>query len=63
MNHASDKPVYSEGDHAVLSTEVMERRDEKLRLKAHLDLAEKERLAGTPGYSFEEVQNKLMEKF
>ena len=41
----------------------LEWQDELILLKSRLDLAEKERLAGTPGYSLEEVRNKLMEKF
>ncbi len=67
MAHASDEPIYitrnGEGDLAVLSIEALERRDEMIRLKAHLDLVEEGRLAGTPGYSVDEVRNKLMEKY
>ena len=41
----------------------LERQYELLLLKTRLDLVEKERLAGTPGYSIEEIRIKLMEKF
>ena len=37
--------------------------NEMLRLKAHLDLVEEGRLAGTPGISVEEARNRLMEKY
>ena len=67
MAHESDEPIYitknGEGDIAVLSIEALERRDEMIRLKAHLDAVEEGRLAGTQGISVDEARNKLMEKY
>ena len=67
MAHASDEPIYitrnGEGDLAVLSIEALERRDEMIRLKAHLDAVEEGRLEGTQGISVEEARKRLMEKY
>ncbi|WP_276747582.1 type II toxin-antitoxin system Phd/YefM family antitoxin [Ruminococcus champanellensis] len=67
MAHASDEPIYitknGEGDIAVLSIEALERRDEMIRLKAHLDAVEEGRLEGTQGISVEEARKRLMEKY
>ncbi|MBR1565938.1 MAG: type II toxin-antitoxin system Phd/YefM family antitoxin [Oscillospiraceae bacterium] len=67
MAHASDEPIYitqnGEGDLAVLSIEALERRDELIRLKTHLDLVEEGRLAGSEGISVEEARSRLLEKY
>ena len=67
MAHASDEPIYitknGEGDIAVLSIEALERRDEMISLKAHLDADEEGRLEGTQGISVEEARKRLMEKY
>ena len=67
MAHSSDEPIYitknGEGDIAVLSIEALERRDEMIRLKTHLDLVEEGRIAGNAGISVEEARNRLMEKY
>ncbi len=39
------------------------KRDEMIRLKAHLDLVEEGRLAGTQGISVEEARKRLMETY
>lgn len=61
INDASEKATIISDDYDKISK--LEWQDELILLKTRLDLAEKERLAGTPGYSLEEVRNKLMEKF
>ena len=67
LAHDTQEPIYitknGEGDIAVLSIEALDRRDEMIRLKAHLDLVEEARLAGTQGISVEEARQKLMEKY
>lgn len=63
LAHEVHEPIYitqnGEGDLVVMSIEEFERREQLARLKASLDAAEKERLAGAPTYTVEEVWTEL----
>lgn len=63
LAHEAQEPIYitknGEGDLVVMSIEAFERREQLARLKASLDAAEKERLAGAQTYTIEEVWTEL----
>lgn len=63
LAHEKQEPIYitknGEGDLVVMSIEAFERREELVRLKAAVDEAERERLAGAPTYTIEEVWDEL----
>ena len=67
LAHEKQEPIYitknGEGDLVVMSIDAFERREEIIRLKAALDIAEKGRLNGEPTYSIEEVRMKLAERY
>lgn len=64
LAHEKQEPIYitknGEGDLVVMSIDAFERREELVRLKAVLDKVERERLAGAPAYTLEDI-DKMME--
>jgi hypothetical protein len=52
-----------EGDLVVMSIEAFEKREQLLKLKAKLTIAEKLRLSGEPTVSLEETKKRLEEKY
>lgn len=63
LAHQEAEPIYitknGEGDLVVMSIEAFEQREETLKLRAKLELAEQARLSGTPAYTLEESQKRL----
>jgi len=63
LAHTEQEPIYitknGEGDLVVMSIEAFERREELFRLRAKLDAAEQERLAGLPVYSIDQSRKRL----
>ena len=48
-----------EGDRVVMSIEAFEQREESLKLRAKLEIAEAARLSGAPTYTLEESRKRL----
>ena len=67
LAHEMDDPIYitknGEGDLVVMSMESFEKREEILKLRAKIMIAENERLSGQQGVSFNEVKQRLEVKF
>ena len=65
--HETAQPVFltknGYGDMVVMSMEAFEKREEILKLRAKVMIAENERLAGQKGISIEEIKNRLEVKF
>lgn len=63
LAHESQEPIYitknGEGDLVVMSIDAFERRDEIIRLRAKLEMAEQSRLAGEPTCTPEESKQRL----
>jgi len=63
LAHNEQEPIYitknGEGDLVVMSIDAFERREELYRLRAKLDAAEQERLAGLPTFSLDESRKRL----
>ena len=63
LAHEAQEPIYitknGEGDLVVMSIDAFEKRDELIRLRAKLELAEQSRLAGEPTYTLEESKQRL----
>ena len=57
------EPVFltknGEGDLVVMSIEAFEQREESLKLRAKLEIAEAARLSGAPAYTLEESRKRL----
>ena len=64
LAHKAEEPIYitknGEGDIIVMSIDAFEKREQLLKLKAKLSIAEKARLAGEKTYSIDETK-KLLE--
>ncbi len=64
LAHEKQEPIYitknGEGDLVVMSIEAFERHEELVRLKAAVEVAEKEYMSGAPTYTLEEI-DKMME--
>lgn len=64
LAHEKQEPIYitknGEGDLVVMSIEAFERHEELMRLKAAVEVAEKEYMSGAPTYTLEEI-DKMME--
>lgn len=64
LAHEKQEPIYitknGEGDLVVMSIEAFERHEELMRLKAAIEVAEKEYMSGAPTYTLEEI-DKMME--
>lgn len=63
LAHEIDDPIYitknGEGDLVVMSMEAFEKREEMLKLRAKIMVAENERLSGKQGFSLDEVKQRL----
>lgn len=63
LAHAEQEPIYitknGEGDLVVMSIDAFERRDETLKLRARLEVAEQSRLSGEKTYSIDESRQQL----
>lgn len=59
LAHETCEPIYitknGEGDLVAMSIDAFERREEMIRLKVKLEVAEQLRLSGVPTYSIEQV--------
>jgi len=67
LAHEVEEPIYitknGEGDLIVMSIEAFEKREQLLKLKAKLVMAEQSRLSGEPTISLEEAKKRLEEKY
>ena len=67
LAHEIDDPIYitknGEGDLVVMSMESFEKREELLKLRTKIMIAENERLSGKQGVSLDEVKQRLEVKF
>ncbi len=67
LAHEVEEPIYitknGEGDIVVMSIEAFEKREQLLKLKAKLAMAERSRLSGEPTVSLEDAKKRLEEKF
>lgn len=67
LAHKVEEPIYitknGEGDLVVMSIEAFEKREQLLKLKYKLAVAEKSRLSGEPAVSLEEAKKRLEEKY
>lgn len=67
LAHEMDDPIYitknGEGDLVVMSMESFEKREELLKLRTKIMIAENERLSGKQGVSLDEVKQRLEVKF
>ncbi len=65
LAHKEAEPIYitknGEGDLVVMSIDAFEQREETLKLKAKLEVAEQARLSGLPTYTLEESRARLEE--
>ena len=63
LAHDEAEPIYitknGEGDLVVMSIEAFEQREESLKLRAKLEIADATRLSGTPTYTLEESRKRL----
>ena len=63
LAHDEAEPIYitknGEGDLVVMSIEAFEQREESLKLRAKLEIAEAARLSGAPAFSLEESRIRL----
>ena len=63
LAHEIDDPIYitknGQGDLVVMSMEAFEKREEMLKLRAKIMVAENERLSGKQGFSLDEVKQRL----
>lgn len=67
LAHEMDDPIYitknGEGDLVVMSMESFEKREELLKLRTKIMIAENERLSGKQGVFLGEVKQRLEVKF
>ncbi len=67
LAHEVEEPIYitknGEGDLVVMSIEAFEKRDQLLKLKAKLAMAEQSRLSGEPTVSLEDAKKRLEDKY
>ena len=67
LAHEMDDPIYitknGEGDLVVMSMESFEKREELLKLRTKIMIAENDRLSGKQGVSFDESKQRLKVKF
>jgi len=67
LAHEVEEPIYitknGEGDLVVMSIEAFEKREQLLKLKAKLAMAEQSRLSGEPTVSLEDAKKRLEEKY
>lgn len=67
LAHEVDEPIYitknGEGDLVVMSIEAFEKREQILRLRSKLMIAEQSRLSGEPSVSLSDAKKQLEEKY
>lgn len=67
LAHEVDEPIYitknGEGDLVVMSIEAFEKRDQILRLRSKLMIAEQSRLSREPSVSLSDAKKQLEEKY
>lgn len=67
LAHEMDDPIYitknGEGDLVVMSMESFEKREELLKLRTKIMIAENDRLSGKQSVSLDEVKQRLEVKF
>jgi len=67
LAHEVDEPIYitknGEGDIVVMSIEAFEKREQVLKLRSKIALAEESRLSGTLTVSLGEARKRLQEKY
>ncbi|MDF2884822.1 MAG: prevent-host-death family protein [Clostridiaceae bacterium] len=66
LAHDVEEPIYitknGEGDIVVMSIEAFEKRDQILKLRSKIEIAEQSRLSGEATVSLEEAKKRLQEK-
>ena len=67
LAHEIEEPIYitknGEGDLVVMSIEAFEKREQLIKLKSKLTVAEKSRISGEPTISLKEAKKRLEEKY
>jgi len=67
LAHEVDEPIYitknGEGDIVVMSIEAFEKREQLIRLRSKLTIAEQSRLSGEPTVSLSNAKKRLEEKY
>ena len=65
LAHEKQEPIYitknGEGDLVVMSIEAFEKREEIIKLRSKIELAEKSRIAGEPTFTLEQSKQRLEE--
>lgn len=65
LAHEKQQPIYitknGEGDLVVMSIEAFEKREEIIKLRAKIELAEKSRISGEPTFTLEQSKQRLEE--
>ncbi len=63
LAHEKGEPIYitknGEGDLVVMSIEAFEERDELMKLRSKLEVAEQSRLSGTPTFTLSQSKERL----
>lgn len=67
LAHEVEEPIYitknGEGDLVVMSIEAFEKREQLMKLRSKLMIAEQSRLSGEPTISLNEAKKRLEEKY
>lgn len=67
LAHEVEEPIYitknGEGDLVVMSIEAFEKREQILKLRSKIAIAEQSRLSGEPTITIEEAKKRLEEKY
>lgn len=67
LAHDSEEPIYitknGEGDLVVMSIDAFEKREQLMRLRSKIMIAEQSRLSGEPTISLDEARKRLEEKY
>ncbi|MEA1960716.1 MAG: type II toxin-antitoxin system Phd/YefM family antitoxin [Bacillota bacterium] len=67
LAHEVEEPIYitknGEGDLVVMSIEAFEKREQILKLRSKVAMAEQSRLSGEPSISLDEARKRLEEKY
>ena len=67
LAHSVEEPIYitknGEGDMVVMSIEAFEKREQILKLRSRIMVAEAERISGEPTVSLKEARKRLTEKY
>ncbi len=63
LAHETQEPVYitknGEGDLVIMSIDAFEKREELIKLRAKIEVAEQSRLSGEPVYTLEDSKQRL----